>query len=78
MKRGKDFEKFIDKFTGHVAQQPHMGYLPHESTVALWIKHGDPEIVLRIGMAKKVHTSMNYISSSQFLSDVVWLYGALQ
>ena len=77
-KSGKDFEKFIDKFTGHVAQQPHMGYLLHDMTAILWIKHGDPEIVLRIGMAKKVHTSMFYISQAQFLTDVVWLYGALQ
>ena len=75
---GKKFEKFVDKFQGHVAQQQHMGYILNEGVAALWTLHGDPQVVLRIGMAQKIHQSLHYISHAQFLSDVVWLFGALQ
>ena len=54
---GVDFERYIDKFTGHVAQQSHMGYLLLEVTAMLWLKYGEPETVLRIGIAKNHHPS---------------------
>ena len=41
-------------------------------------KYGDPQALLRIGTTQKVHQSLKYISNAQFLSDIVWLYGALQ
>ena len=75
---GKDLEKFIDKVTGHVAQQAHMGYLLLEPIAHLWLKYGDAEAVLQIGMSKKIHPSLHHISPTQFVLDVVWLYGALQ
>ena len=77
-KSGMQFKNFIDKFHGHVAQQSHMGYLLHDATALLWMKHGNAEIVLRFGMAQHIHTSMHYITPSQFLNDIVWLYGAIQ
>ena len=55
-----------------------MSYLLHKGIAMLWLKHGDPQFVLRIRMAQKVHQSLHYISQAQFPSDIVWLYSALQ
>ena len=45
-KGGQEFECYIDRFTGHVSQQQHMGYLLNEKVAILWIKHGSPEVVI--------------------------------
>ena len=76
-KGGQEFERYIDQFTGHVSQQQHMGYLLNEKVAILWIKHGSPEVVIRIGMAQRVHTSCHFITPAQFATDVMWLHGAL-
>ena len=77
-KGGKEFERFIDKFTGHIAQQSHMGYLLLDTTALLWLKYGNPYQVLKIAVAKRIHPSITMISPTQFTSDIVWLYGAMQ
>ena len=75
---GKDFEVFIDRVTGHVAQQSHMGYLLLDKVAQLWLKYGSETVVLKCALKKKIHPSLHHISPSQFICDVVWLYGALQ
>ena len=75
---GKDFEDYIDRITGHIAQQPHMGYLLLDTITQLWFKHGEPSIVLKYGIQHKIHPSLQYVSTSQFILDIVWLFGALQ
>ena len=75
---GKDLEKFIDKVRGHVSQQAHMSYILQDEIALLWLKHGDPAVVIKKGMIKKINPCLYHISTSQFLIDVVWLYGALQ
>jgi len=77
-KGGLLFEKFIQQFTGHVTQQSHMGYILTEKIAVLWLCHGDPTIVLQTGIQRKIHPSLIHISPSQFLIDIVWLYGAMQ
>ena len=77
-KSGNALESFIDKFTGHIIQQSHMGYILNDKIAILWLKHGDAEIVLRLGMQRNLHTSLTYISPTQFEIDVQWLYGALK
>ncbi len=77
-KCGKDFEIYIDKVTGHVAQQPHMGYLLLDKVAMFWLKYGNETVVLKIALQKKVHPSLHHISPSQFITDVVWLFGAMQ
>ena len=76
-KGGQEFECYIDCFTGHVSQQEHMGYLLNEKVAILWSKHGAPEVVIRIGMAQRAHTSLHFITPGQFATDVMWLHGAL-
>ena len=46
-KGGATFESYIDRITGHIAQQPHMGYLLLDTIALLWLKHGEPSIVLK-------------------------------
>ena len=77
-KGGLEREKFIDKFAGHVTQQPHMGYILKEEIAVLWMKHVDPSLVLKLGMNSKIHPSLHHISPSQFIIDIVWLFGAMQ
>ena len=71
-------EQFIDKIKGHVAQQTHLGYILLDSVARLWIKHGSAKTVLLIGMQRQLHPSLHFISESQFNTDVVWFFGALQ
>jgi len=77
-KGGIEFEKFLDKFTGHVKQQQHMSYILKEQIAILWMKYGDAKYVIRVGMQERVHPSLAHISPSQFVSDTVWLFGAMQ
>jgi hypothetical protein len=77
-KGGFDFEKYIDKVTGHIAQQPHMGYLLLDSIALLWLKHGEATIVLKTGIQRGLHPSLHHVSASQFITDIVWLFGAMQ
>ena len=75
---GPPLEKYIDKLKGHVAQQQHLGYILLDSMARLWIKHGDPGTVLLMGMQQRLHPCLSNITTNQFISDIVWLYGALQ
>ena len=75
---GKDFEEFIDKFTGHVAQQPHMGYILFDAIGAIWSQFKDAETVLRMATAQRVHISLFHITPHQLLNDMSWLFGAMQ
>ena len=77
-KCGKDFEQFIDQFTGHVNMQPHMGYLLLDTIAVLWLLHGNATTVLTIGIQQKLHPSLVNITPEQFLTDVAWLFGGLQ
>ena len=77
-KGGTDFEKYIDRITGHIAQQTHMGYLLVEYIALLWLKHGEATQVLKIGLEKRLHPSLQHVPASQFIIYIVWLYGALQ
>jgi len=77
-KGGIEFEKFLDKFTGHVKQQQHMSYILKDEIAVLWMKHGNPQFVIRQGIKDKIHPSLNHISPSQFTSDTIWLFGAMQ
>ena len=55
-----------------------MTYLLLDSIFSLWIKHDDAYLVLQLGMQKRLHPALHYISAAQFLSDITWLYGALK
>ena len=69
-KGGIDFEKYLDKITGHVVQQAHMGYLLLDQISLLWLKYGDARIVLTIAIQDGLHASLPHISPSQFMLDV--------
>ena len=77
-KGGTDFEKYIDRVTGHIAQQTHMGYLLLDPIALLWLKHGEPTCVLKLGIESGLHPSLHHVSASQFVMDIVWLFGAMQ
>ena len=55
-----------------------MSYLLLDSIAVLWLTHGVPQIVLQIGIQNHLHSSLEYISPSQFVNDVNWLFGAIQ
>ena len=53
-----------------------MGYLLLDQISLLWLKYGDARIVLTIAIQDGLHASLPHISPSQFMFDVLWLYGA--
>ena len=55
-----------------------MSYLLLDSIAVLWLAHGVPKVVLQMGIQNNLHSSLAYISPSQFVSDVNWLFGAIQ
>ena len=55
-----------------------MSYLLLNSVILLWLKHGVPKVVLQAGIQNNLHPSLAFISPSQFVNDVIWLYGAIQ
>ena len=75
---GATIETYIDQVTGHVTQQPHMGYLLLDSFMSLWMQHGEPLTILQIALEKGLHHSLKNITPDQLLNDVTWLYGALK
>ena len=77
-KGGVTFESYINRVIGHISQQPHMGYLLLDSIPLLWLKHGKPTIVLKSGIQCRLHPSLHHVSASQFILDIVWLFGAMQ
>ena len=77
-KAGDSLERFLDRVEGHINQQPLMSYILMDEIARLWMKHGNAETVLLLGMQRKLHPALHCVSPSQFINDVVWLFGALQ
>ena len=75
---GSDFESFIDKFTGHVIQQSHMGYLLLDEIHIHWLQYGDLKDVLEYGITNNIHQSLHHISPTQLADDITWLFGAMK
>ena len=55
-----------------------MGYILHCDFRRLWVKYGVPYVVLQNALQEGVHVHLQYITVNQLVSDVFWLYGALQ
>ena len=72
-----DLERFIDRFTGHVNQQPHMGHLLLPETHNAWMVLGNARAVLAWGLSRNLHSSLPFMSPSQFVQDLQWLCGAM-
>ena len=77
-KAGRDLEEFIQKFSGYVIQQHQLGYILSNKLALLWLKHGNYEITLRLGMQQNIHSQLAHISVVQFANDIQWLFGALK
>ena len=76
---GKNLERFISTFEGHVAQQQHMSYLLLPPFIVTWLKHGQsPRKTLQIARSRNVHFCLRFVSDVQLLSDISWLFAALK
>ena len=73
-KSGINLERFIDRFSGHITMQTHMGCILMDDIALLWLKHADPTVVLSMGLQRGIHPCLRHVSAKQFIEDVVWFF----
>ena len=58
--------------------QPHLGHILLNDIYLLWCAWGNAEILLTMGMQRKIHPSLHNVSAEQFKLDLHWLFGAMK